>query len=76
MSIHAATAAILVFEAPEGMVEQLTCDGWHRCTEVVNEQAAIAAVVDRLNVGDVYVNVTKTGVGYIVWTKLRSGLGE
>ncbi|WP_029922951.1 hypothetical protein [Nevskia soli] len=68
-SIRATTASILVFGAPEGTVEQMTRDGWHRSTEVVDERAAVAAIVDRLGAGGVYVNVIKTGAGYIVWTK-------
>lgn len=75
-TIQATTAAILVVGASAGTIEEMTRDGWHSFSEIVDERAAITATADLLGAGGVYVNVTKTGGGFVVWTKPLSGSGE
>lgn len=44
--------------------------GWHRCSEVLDESAAVIETEDQLSDPDYAVAVTRTCAGFIVWTKL------
>lgn len=65
-------AIALVRHAATGTVAEMTGRHWHRATDLLNDEAAaITKVEDQLGDPDYTIAVTKTGVGYIVWTSLE-----
>ncbi len=61
-------AVTVVRSATTDIVEDMQAKGWHRCSEVLSEDAAIVEVEDQLGDPDYAVAVTRTCSGYIVWT--------